>query len=755
VDSRRVFQRLSQRFNDFDSLRILFPSDFIGIRLFSKKRGGGYPPPLPLDMNVQQALNAAIKSHRTGNLKQAEAAYLEILSMHPNHPDVHHLLGVLAYQSGNYEKAISLIDKAIRANPNNPEYHSNLGAVFKAQGSYERAFESYARSLELNPRNADTHYNVGNCFRSQGSLKQAATSYQKALDIDPSHINAWYNLGHSLQEQGEFAKAINFFQEVLSRNSLHSASHNAMGHSFKVLGELDKALSCFRKALEANPKNVEAVINVGSIFQDMMNFEAARESYIRALQLGIHYAAPYMGLAFVMLSLGELSEIEGLKKTILGKLDIFLKHDSSRWTDVLIYLCPLLSIDEKVRNRLTDKMDLELCRDKNERGRCKVGDAGKPLKVGYVSPDFGDHPISHVLKGVFAHHERSSFEIFAYSLKDRSNESSDYYREIVRSCDHFVDLSKYSDDEAVNRIESDGIAILVDLTGYMKNARLEIFARRPAPIQIYWLGHGGGLGLSFMDYVIADNTVIPPGMEGLYRENIIYMPEVYHPADTPPVHEGPVERRDYGLPETATVFCVFNNPQKINREVFESWMNILSSVPESVLWISNPGKSTGLVQNLRKAAEKCGINPFRLVFAERISDKSKHFARHRLADLFLDTFTYNASTTALDALWAGLPILTRSGKTFYSRICASMLTHVGLSEMICHTTREYEDQAVFLATNRDVLQSIKKRLRQDKKEKPLFDTPRFVKHLERAYRTAWTFHTSGQPPQAFSVPAFD
>jgi len=697
-------------------------------------------------------LQKAIQYHKSGQFQKAEYQYKRILKTDPNQPDALHLLGVMAYQTGNLDEAVHLIKKAIQNNPKNPFYYNALGAVFNAQGRHAEALSSYRSALQLDPDYADAFYNMGNSLQKQGKLDQAVSSYQRALEIDSNHVDAWYNMGNALKNQGKPEQAIESYQQVIERNPGHSNAYNNIGHAFKILGKLDIAITCYQKALESNPHNAEAVVNMGSAFQDLGQLEAARDSYSKALQSNTQYAAPYAGLAYIMLSLGELTEITKLKETICTKLDLFLERDPSRWLDELIYLSPLLSLDEKIRNRLTDKMDQTLPAF-STRPHFSFPDSDKKIKIGYVSPDFGDHPISHVLKGVFSEHDRSHFEIFAYSLNDRSNETSDYYRKISSSCDCFIDLSRLSDDDAANRIAADGISVLVDLAGYMKNARLEIFARRPAPVQIYWLGHGGGLGLSSIDYVIADYIVIPPGEEVLYKEKIIRMPEVYHPADTPAISDAPVHRSDFGLDENTTVFCVFNNPQKINTEVFDTWIRILHRVPGSLLWLSNPGQSRGLVQNLQNEAQKRGMDPNRLVFAARLPEKSDHFARHRLADLFLDTFSYNASTTAIDALWAGLPIVTRPGKSFYSRICASLLTNVGLADLICRTTQEYEDRAISLANDKASLSKLKERLLINRKTEPLFNIPRFVRHLEKAYKIIWHCVKSDSQPHSFDVPA--
>ncbi len=703
-------------------------------------------------MTIEKTFRQATGHYESGRFQQAESGYKEVLGRAPDHPDALHHLGLVYYQRGRFQEAVDLIKRAVRNNPDSPFYYNSLGVGLNALGKFEEALANYQKAIHLDADYADVHYNIGNTLRKQGRPDTAISSYRRAVQISSNHLGAWCNMGAIFNDQGKPDQAIDCFQQVINQEPGHSVAHNGMGRAFKKLGKLDMALSCYKKALEANPQNEEALINAGSALQDMGLFESARACYGRAVQTHSRYAAPYAGLACMLLSLGELTELETLKQTILAKLDMFLEQDLTRWQDELIYLAPLLSLDEEIKPRLTRFVDRSFSGVKQP-FHFSFPDSNSKLKIGYVSPDFGDHPISHVLKGVFSAHDRSNFEIFAYSLRDRSRETSGYHRMISSRCDHFIDLSRLSNHAAADRIASDGIAILVDLCGYMKDARLEILAHRPAPIQIYWLGHGGGLGLSFMDYVIADDVVIPKGEEELYTEKIIRMPEVYHPTDTPPVSDASLVRSDFHLDENVTVFCAFNNPQKINREVFDVWMRILHRVPGSQLWLSNPKQSAGLVQNLRMEAQTRGIDPTRLVFAERVPDKSQHFARHRLADLFLDTFSYNASTTAIDSLWAGLPIVTCPGKSFYSRICSSFLTHVGLEDMICSGIQEYEEKSVALAGDKGELCEVKKRLWRNMSIYPLFDIPRFAAHLEKAYRMAWKGFKSGNSPRSFKVPA--
>ena len=416
-----------------------------------------------------------------------------------------------------------------------------------------------------------------------------------------------------------------------------------------------------------------------------------------------------------------------------------------------MYLAPMLSVSRQEYAGLSHKMNRLLSKPAAS-AQYAPARPGKKLRIGYLSPDFGDHPISHVTQGIFGLHDREHFEVIAYSMSNRTGKmDKEYIQQIQEGCDDFIDLSGLLVQQAMQRIADDGVDILVNLSGYMCPPGLEILSLRPAPVQVYWLGHGGVLGLSFIDYVIADAVVVPPGEEADFRERLVRLPESYHCTYTPPLSDTCQSRSDHGLSSDAFVFCAFNNPNKIDSGVFDVWMNILRRTPDSQIWLSSPGSDAALECNLRSEAQQRGVDPGRLVFAKRVPDKSLHYARHRLADLFLDTFVYNASTTAIDALWSGLPVLTMHGKDFVSRICASHVLNVGLGDMICRSKQEFEDRAVLLASDKAALAEVRERLARNRLTEPLFDTSRFVRHLESAYLGMWKRYISGEAPENFDV----
>ena len=375
------------------------------------------------------------------------------------------------------------------------------------------------------------------------------------------------------------------------------------------------------------------------------------------------------------------------------------------------------------------------------------------LRIGYMTPNFSDHPVGHVTLRLFPAHDRARFEVHAFVTQGRRGGDPAYNKRHRQGVDFYHDLGELPSFEIARRIRNLGIDILIDLDGYMETASSAIMAFRPAPLQVYWLGHAGGLGLSFVDYLIADRLVVPPGEEGLYGESILRLPECYHVASPAPVPESSPSRVDCGLPETGFVFGAFNNTEKVDRRIFAAWMKILAAVPGSLLWLSALRNIPGQIEGLRRQAAPHGIDPGRLVFAERLLHKADHFARHRHIGLFLDTVTLNASTTALDALWAGVPLLAVGGDCFANRISNTMLTSIGIAEMITGDLDGYVGRAIHLATHPADLAAIAARLRQNRDRMPLFDIARFARHLEAGYEAIWARYCQSEAPATIDVPA--
>lgn len=542
--------------------------------------------------------------------------------------------------------------------------------------------------------------------------------------------------------------ALQALMKVFNQYENNSAYLVSVARAHEHTGKPRQAVEYYYRATVVDPNNFHALTILGERLQDTASQPEGRALFERALLINPDYEEALIlsiGGALRSADLNDRSHlIERLRHFISIEPQLFYLIKAAYWA-------PFLSIDDTLERQIWATIE------KTIRKKIKIPPRHSPprtrkrskLRIGYASPNFGNHPIGHVTKSLYGTHDRELFEVYLYSSKKRPDDNSAYESIIRESCEKYIDISAMDANRVQTKIKEDEIDILVDLNGYMRDPKIiEVFAGRPAPVQVYWLGHGGGLGLSFYDYVIGDNAVTPPEEDDRYVESIARLPVTWCPTDTHEISDEGLSRGDFGLDERAFVFCAFCNPIKIDPEVFQTWMQILRSVPGSQLWLRRDANPT-IEVNLKAFAEKQGIEKERLVFADRLPDKQYHLGRHRLADLYLDTFTVNAASMALDALWAGLPILTRPGLHFCSRISAGFLEVLGLSDMVCTTTQEYINRAVYFGTNPDAIKAVKDRLWASRESSYLFNIEHFTRQLENAYRIMFERHLSGMPPASF------
>lgn len=665
-------------------------------------------------------LSDAIALHESGRFAEAEQSYKAILARAPRDAEALHLLGLLRISTDRFDSGVDLIRKAIALRADAALFHANLGLAFLRSGRYADATVPLRRAVELEPGRSDGHDQLAAALALSGDegaievLRRAALRFprdarfhirlsamllerkdpagarsaaERALSLVPGHPDALTNLGLAAAAAKDYAAALRCFDAALNAAPMHPSAQNNLAHAAGLLGDF--------------PRQERAA----ALITRRIGAGAPGDSW--ATLADVAYGGPYLGLP---------AEIQRRTLLLLGERFPATAPLPAR---------PISSF----------------------------GPAGaRPLRIGYVSTGFGNHPIGHVTRTLFSAHDRARFRIYGYPLLDRSADDGDYLGSIRAGCDEWRDLSRMDDAAAAAAIHADEIDILVDLNGFLEWRRPAVFAHRPAPVQVFWLAHAGGLGLPFIDYLIADGVVVPPGEEQHYRESLVRLPEIYHCADAPPISEEPLSAEAEGLGGAQFVFCAFNNPQKIDRRTFASWMRILAAVPESYLWLSDQGGGPVLQANLRRGAEESGVAGKRIVFAGRVRSKSLHLARHRLAGLFLDTSTVNAATTALDALWAGLPVLTCRGDHFASRMAQSMLRALGLDDaLVAEDLAEYEGRAIALARDQAALAALRVRLQDAVASRPLFDTRRFCRYLERAFEGMWRRHASGLPPVSFDV----
>jgi protein O-GlcNAc transferase len=646
-------------------------------------------------------------------------------------------------------------------------------AVAQQQGGHvEAAIATYARCLALNPGLPEVHNNLGTALDAAGRLAEAVACFEQALALDPAYVRPLINLGRVLRLQGKVDEALRHLERALALSPENPRALTNLGFVFADLGRPREALDTFGRALALEPNLAEAHHGRGRVLLEQSEAQGARDSLRRAVELRPDLSEAHALLAISLLALRQLPEalavIEGLLAwrpedglALAIRLNCVLKM--CEWEKVESTLMRIRSVPGGTTN-IHPFLLLGVSDDPAEhlaaaRARAATATPGATLlpprptrerdriRVAYVSRDFFAHATAVLMAELPQLHDRSAFEVFGVSFGP--DDGSFLRRRILGAFDECLDGADRSDAQIAAWIREREIDIVVDLKGYTDYSRPGIFARRPAPVQVSYLGYPGTLAAPYIDYLIADRRVIPEAAQEFYTERIVYLPDSYQVNDRRrQIAECTPTRTEAGLPNEGFVFCCFNNNWKIAAPVFDVWMRVVSSVPGSVLWLLQDNPSAA--QNLRQAAADRGVQPDRLIFAPRV-ETGMHLARHRLADLFLDTLPCNAHTTASDALWAGLPVLTCAGRSFGARVAASVVSAAGLSELVTSSLEEYEALAVALAREPGRLTALRTMLTSNREALPLFDTPRFCRHLEAAYRRMWLIHQQGRAPETFAV----
>lgn len=547
----------------------------------------------------------------------------------------------------------------------------------------------------------------------------------------------------ALYQRGDLAAAAEAFREIAAAAPGDPTAWSDLAATLVRLEAYEAALPVLEHLIELAPALAEAHLDLGVCCARLKDHGAAVAHYRQAIALKPALDAAHANLLDAHLESCDWNAVERW----MADFEAYRAGQPvARWAGRIEPFCALVLCPPELNRELA----VERARALSARHPALPPAAPRPhakIRVGYVSADFYSHATAHLTHGLYAAHDRSDFEVYAYSTGP--DDGSAYRRHIAQSCDRFVDVRDETGERAAQRIREDGIDILVDMKGYTANARPQIFARRPAPLQIAYLGYPGTTGAPYIDYFVTDRVATPVGCEAHFTEQLAFLPDTYQVNDNrQPIADAREQRSDHGLPAHGTVFCSFNRLGKIDRAIFATWMTILHRVPGSVLWLVRDGADA--VANLRREAAGADVDPARLVFAEKI-DKPRHLARHRLADLFLDTYACNAHTGASDALWAGLPLVTCPGTSFVSRVAASLLHAAGLPELVARDLEHYAELAVALANDPAALAALKARLQAQRLTCALFDTPRYVRHLDAAYRAMHRRHAQGLRPASFSV----
>ncbi|MDG4550141.1 MAG: tetratricopeptide repeat protein [Candidatus Contendobacter sp.] len=685
---------------------------------------------------VQQLFAQGLALHQQGRLVQAQAFYKKVLNIQPRHFDALHMSGVIACQLDKYQLGYELISKAIQINPNNAIVYNNHGLVLQELKQFDAAAASYERAIAIQPDYAEAHNNLGNVLNELKKLEAAVASYEHAISIRPDYAQAYYNRGVVLQELKRLEAAVASYDRAIFLKPDLAEAYNNRGVVLQELKLLDAAMASYNRAIAIRPDYAEAYNSRGNALRELNQLDAALESYDKALQLKPDYGLLHGLRLYIRL---QICDWNGMEFEYIELENKILRGENATSP------FPLLGIKDSLA---LQKKSTELFIQHNYPVNHTLGLISKhppkeKIRIGYFSADFGEHPVSYLTAGLYEMHDRARFEITAFSFGYHAD--GETRKRLVLAFDQFLDVRDKSDREVAQLSRDLQIDIAVDLGGHTKDSRPGIFAHRAAPVQVNYLGFPGTMGAEYIDYIIADSTLIPLESQGYYSEKIVYLPYSYMANDRRrKISDTQFIRQDFDLPETGFVFCCFNNNYKITPAIFEVWMRILKAVDGSVLWLRED--STIASKNLKQEAERCGISAGRLVFAKRMGSLSEHMARHRQADLFIDTLPYNAHTTASDALWAGLPVLTCMGESFTSRVAASLLNAIHLPELITHTLEDYERLAIELATHPTKLVAIKRKLEENRLTTPLFNTESFTKHLEAAYIQIHERYQADLPP---------
>ncbi len=687
-------------------------------------------------MSIATQYQQALQYHRQGLLSQAEQLYLTLLKSDPTHIDSLHYLGLLYYQTDRNNQAKPILEKAFKISPNNIDLIQHYSLCLRDLGEIEQAIALLKRAQTLAPHDADLLQNLGNTYwvaeQYQAAIDIFNTLYlqnKNNEDIRDSLLSVLSLAGNQAHAQGDFSLAQHCFQQAVSISAQAELLYN-LANAERELGLLTAARQHYLQAQSLSPNDADIYNNLGNVERELGNLAQAIGYYQQAIKLN-----PKLGHAWVHLihQKQHACDWQDLEAQI-QQVDTWVEQQQALQISPFAFLsmpgtsakaqlnCANLWLKQRYQSWFEQAKSAPFAQRNNQRKNGKI-------RLGYLSADFRQHPLASLVTEVLELHQRDHFEIYAYS--SGKNDESNERKRFEKSVDFFRDIRNVSIQDAAQQVLADHIDILIDLTGFTQNSRAQITAMKPAPISINWLGYPGTMGQGLYDYILADATIIPPADEVYYGERVLRMPHCYQPNDSRRPKPQEDMRKNHGLSEEMMVFACFNQTFKILPDMFLRWMRILKAVPNSVLWLleCNPLAKQHLIQS----AQQSGIDASRLIFAPRV-DMQTHISRLALADLFLDTLPYNAHTTASDALWAGLPVLTCYGDTFAARVGASLLNAIEIPELICKSLDDYEQRAILLGRSGEERMSLRHKLAQHRDSTTLFNSQQFCRDLENIYR---------------------
>jgi protein O-GlcNAc transferase len=679
--------------------------------------------------------NIGVVLQMQGRLDEAASAYRKAAAM----PEACFNLGVVLHQMRDLDAAEVAYRKVIAGEPDVAVAHNNLGTVLKDQGRLDAAMAAFRQAIDLQADYAEAIYNCATVLQQQDRLEEALAAYGRVLSLQPAYLEAINNAGIVLQQLGRPRDAIDLYRRQVRPIPAHADLYNNLGTALLADGQPAEARGAFEQALSCRQGFPEAAYNLGNALRELGHLDEAIAAWRGALLLRPDYADAFSQLVYhrALACAWDNREAEQAKLLEMVRSGIrvppfYLFSTQASAAEQLRCAEQWVGPFKPPQSALFE-----------HRGR----DQSCRIRLGYLSGDFHEHATARLMAELFERHDRDRFEVCAYSYG--SDDGSRMRARLHQAFDRFVDIAALSHRDAASRIHEDKIDILIDLKGYTHRARPAIAAYRPAPVQVSYLGFPATTGADFIDYTLVDRFVVPESQQAFFTEQLVHLPNCYQVNDRKrEVAAVRTERSDCGLPERGLVLCCFNNSYKLSPGIFDIWMRLLEAAPGSVLWLL--GANALVEANLRGEAEQRAVDPSRLIFAPVVPPPA-HLERHRHADLFLDTVPCNAHTTASDALWCGLPVLTCSGDTFAGRVAGSLLTTIGVPELVTASLEDYERTALALIRAPDRLKALRRKIERERDVNSLFDLPKLTGAIEAAYRQMWRRWLAGEVPAAFAI----
>ena len=717
-------------------------------------------------MTIPQAFDLALQHHQAGRLAEAEPLYRQILAADPRHSDALHLLGVIAHQVGQHVPAIDLIRQAISLAPGNPNYHSNLGEACRAAARLDDAIAAYRRAIALNPDFSEAHNNLGSALTEKGQLDEAIVACRRAIVLNPSFPEAHNSLGNALRDTRQLDDAITAYRQAIALKPDLPEAHSNLGNALRDKGQLDEAIASYRQAIALRPDYPDAHSNLGNALRDKGLSDAAIAAFSQAIALKPNYAGAHSNLGNALRDKGQPDEaIAAFCRAIAIKPDFAEAHsnlgnafkDTGRLDEAIasyrkaIALKPeATDLDSNLLLALNYQSDFDPAAIAEEHRRWNRLHAeplrqfilphpndrnpDRRLRIGYVSPDFREHPVASFFESLLLSHNPDQAEVFCYANLARADAVTARLQGLVP---HWRSVASMTDEQIADLIRKDRIDILVDLAGHTASNRLMVFARKPAPVQVTWLGYPNTTGLKTIDYRLTDAFADPPGITELFNsEHLIRLPRCawcFRPVEpAPTVTAPPVETGN------RITFGCFNAMPKINAPLLRLWSKILHAAPGSRLLLKNAAlRRSSAQQDVRNVLEAEGIASDRIELVGHFSELADHLACYGRVDIALDTFPYHGTTTTCEALWMGVPVVSMAGRTHASRVGVSLLSNIGLPELVAQTGEDYVKIAADLASDPSRLLHLRSTLRHRMETSPVMDAPQFARDVEDTYRQMW------------------